>query len=98
MEAEVVVVLKQKLMITQSQVYALHARLAALLLGETSSLVPRHPNHWWPVIEDIFTSPKVADSRPEKLRRMSTRRLHFRATRHSLESPGNCSTVVPFVA
>ena len=41
------------------QVYALHARLLAIFPGATSSLLPRHANHWWPMIEDIFRSDRV---------------------------------------
>ncbi|CAE6972000.1 unnamed protein product [Symbiodinium sp. CCMP2592] len=41
------------------RVYALHARLLAIFPGATSSLLPRHANHWWPMIEDIFLSDRV---------------------------------------
>ena len=41
------------------QVYALHARLLATFPGEINSLLPRHVNHWWPLVEDIFMSPRI---------------------------------------
>ena len=42
------------------QVYALHARLLlATFPGEINSLLPRHVNHWWPLIEDLFMSPRI---------------------------------------
>ncbi|CAE7587277.1 unnamed protein product [Symbiodinium natans] len=40
-------------------VYALHARLVSHFPGEVSSLIPRHANHWWPMLEDVFQSPRI---------------------------------------
>ena len=47
------------------QVYALHARLLATFPGETNSLLPRHVNHWWPLVEDIFMSPRITSLEQE---------------------------------
>ncbi|CAE7506749.1 unnamed protein product [Symbiodinium sp. CCMP2592] len=46
-------------------VYALHARLLATFPGETNSLLPRHVNHWWPLVEDIFMSPRITSLEQE---------------------------------
>ncbi|CAE7236049.1 unnamed protein product [Symbiodinium natans] len=40
-------------------VYSLHAALVARFPPETCSLLPRHVNHWWPILEDLFTCPKL---------------------------------------
>ena len=50
--------LRQALM-NKAKSYATHAALAAILPGQTCSLLPRHARHWWPLLEDIFMSPKI---------------------------------------
>ncbi|CAE7209382.1 unnamed protein product, partial [Symbiodinium microadriaticum] len=47
------------------QVYALHARLLATFPGEINSLLPRHVNHWWPLVEDLFLSPRITSLEQE---------------------------------
>ncbi|CAE7251936.1 unnamed protein product [Symbiodinium microadriaticum] len=42
-------------------VYAMHGRLVARFPADSASFLPRHPNHWWPLIEDVFKSHKVCD-------------------------------------
>lgn len=39
----------------------MHGRLVARFPADSASLLPRHPNHWWPLIEDVFKSHKVCD-------------------------------------
>ena len=42
-----------------AQVYSLHAVLVGRVTPDMCSLLPRFVNHWWPIIEDIFQSPKI---------------------------------------
>ncbi|CAE7313439.1 unnamed protein product, partial [Symbiodinium microadriaticum] len=49
----------REVLMCSAKVYALHARLLAIFPGATSSLLPCHANHWWPMIEDIFLSERV---------------------------------------
>ncbi|CAE7768244.1 unnamed protein product [Symbiodinium sp. CCMP2592] len=49
----------QDILTCDAKVYALHARMTARFPGEVSSLLPRHSRHWWPLIEDVFSSGKV---------------------------------------
>ena len=37
----------------------MHARVTARFPGEVCSPLPRHSRHWWPLIEDVFSSGKV---------------------------------------
>ena len=41
--------------------------------GEACSLLPRHSLHWWPLIEDVFTSTKTAEVRVTLLDEMILR-------------------------
>ena len=47
----------------KTKVYAVHARLLAAFPGHVRSLLPRHSAHWWPIVEDIFLSPRVIQFR-----------------------------------
>ena len=42
------------------QVYALHAALVNDPWPDGCSLLPRHVNHWWPIVEDDFMSHKIS--------------------------------------
>ena len=41
------------------QVYAAHAAILRRIAPECASLLPRHSKHWWPIVEDIFSSPPI---------------------------------------
>ena len=41
------------------QVYAGHTSILRRLGTDMGGLLPRHSKHWWPLVEDIFTSPAV---------------------------------------
>ena len=51
--------------VAECKVYALHSRLLAAFPGHVRSLLPRHSAHWWPIIEDLFLSPRVTQFRQQ---------------------------------